>query len=115
MSETYLVRGDTTPVVFTVTDQAGNLVDLTGATVAFTLRQVRTGTMDVTLASCPVTDAAAGVCQWERSAEEPSAVGEYEGELQVTYAGGQVKHFPDQAGAWLFVVRAATGVVAVVA
>lgn len=112
MGTTYLVRGDTSPVVFTVTDatlaagEAGGVVSLADATVRFALRSQRSGLVEVD-ATCVVTDAAAGICEWRRGADEPSGAGSYEGELEVTYADGTVKHFPDEEGAWLFVVRKA--------
>lgn len=103
MGTTYLVRGDTTPVEFTVVDAAGQAVDLTGATVRFALRSQRSGLVDVD-AACVITDEAAGVCEWRRLASEPSVAGSFEGDLEVTHGDGSIKHFPDVEGAWLFVV-----------
>lgn len=102
----YLVRGDTTPVVFTITDAAtGNPADLTAGAVTFTLRNLRANVVDVDAAPCVITDAAAGVCEWRRAADQPSAAGEYAGELAVTFGDATVKHYPDAAHTWQFIAR----------
>lgn len=87
-------RGDTAPVpVMTVKDSEGVPVSLAGATVLFIMAAKRT--REVVLSRvATVTDAAAGKVSLTWQPGETDTAGEYDVELQVTYAGGAIQSFP---------------------
>lgn len=92
-----LVQGDTLPTVtVTLTDEfTGVAVDLTGATVVVKFRASGTTTVLTTLA-CAIVGAAAGIFSFSFPSPaldvEP---GLYEGEIQVTFSGGEIQSVYD--------------------
>jgi hypothetical protein len=90
-----LVQGDTRPaLVCTITDDTtGQPINITGATLALKFRAAGADTLQATVPGS-VTDGAAGqVAFYPASAPamlqgEP---GEYEGEIEITFADGQVQ------------------------
>jgi len=87
----YLVQGDVDrpQVQATITNEnTGAVVDITGATVLLKFRQVGSTTLTATITGT-VTNGAAGIVIFPMStaamAGEP---GDYEGEIQVTFASG---------------------------
>jgi hypothetical protein len=107
MSLIKLVQGDTRPaLVCTITDQTTGLpVTLTGATCRLKFRQVGATTLTATLIGT-VTDAVNGIVEFYW-ASDPAALatadGQYEGEIEVTFADGQIQTVYDKLQ---FVVRA---------
>lgn len=90
-----LVQGDTRPaIVVTLTDDAtGNVITLTGATPVLRFRAVGSTTIQATVTGT-VTDGAAGQCAfYPASAPEMLSgdAGDYEGEIEITFADGQVQ------------------------
>lgn len=87
----YLVQGDSgrPQVQATITDEnTGAVVDITGATVIMKFRQSGSTTLQDTIAGI-VTNGAAGVCVFPMTTLALSgAPGNYEGEIQVTFASG---------------------------
>lgn len=87
----YLVQGDSgrPQVQATITDEnTGAVVDITGATVAMKFRMVGSTTVLATISGI-ITNGAGGVCVFPMSAAALSgAPGDYEGEIQVTFAAG---------------------------
>jgi hypothetical protein len=92
-----LVQGDTLPTItVTLTDEfTGTAVNLTGATVIVKFRAANTATVLASLA-CTLVGAAAGIFSFAFPAPtldvEP---GLYEGEIQVTFAGGEIQSVYD--------------------
>ena len=90
-----LVQGDTRPaLVCTITDEnTGIAVSLTGATVRLKFRAVGADTLTSTITGS-VTDGANGVVAFYW-ASQPTALsgeaGDYEGEIEITFADGQVQ------------------------
>lgn len=88
-----LVQGDTLPTVtVTITDEfTGVAVDLTGATVALKFRAQGSTTVLSTL-SCILVGPAAGIISFTFPAPALDvAAGLYEGEIQITFAGGAIQ------------------------
>jgi hypothetical protein len=88
-----MVSGDTRPTLeFTVKDENGIVINLTGASGFFRIRRVGETTVRVSHA-VTITDAPNGKCQfaWLSTDWNPGAIdapGNYEGELEITFSGG---------------------------
>ncbi|CAB5220088.1 hypothetical protein UFOVP232_44 [uncultured Caudovirales phage] len=90
-----LVQGDTKPaLVCNITDETtGSAIALTGATAVLKFRAVGASTLTATVTGS-VTDAANGqVAFFPASAPEmlQGAAGDYEGEIQITFADNTVQ------------------------
>lgn len=90
-----LVQGDTRPaIVCTLSDDATQeAIDLTGATVRLKFRAAGATTLTATLVGS-VIDAQTGACAfYPASAPEmlQGEAGQYEGEIEITFADGQVQ------------------------
>jgi hypothetical protein len=90
-----LVQGDTRPaLVCTLTDQTTeSAITLTGATVRMRFREIGSATLTATVVGT-VVDAALGKVAFY-PASSPAmlqgAAGDYEGEIEITFADGQVQ------------------------
>lgn len=88
-------QGDTTPAfTTTVTDQSGDPLNLTGATVTFIMRALSAATPAVN-AAMAITDAAAGAVQYSWSSSDTETPGLYMAELHVTLEGGGTYTYPN--------------------
>jgi len=87
----FLVQGDVNrpQVQATITDEnTGAVVDITGATVVMKFRMVGSTTLQDTVPGV-VTNGLGGVCVFPMTAlSMAGAPGEYEGEIQITFATG---------------------------
>ena len=92
----YIKQNDTRPILTaTLIDGDGSTVNLDGATVSFKMR-TEGGTTAVSLAgTTAIAEAAKGKVTYTWAAADTATVGEYEGEFEVTYAGGGVQTFPN--------------------
>ena len=90
-----LVQGDTRPaLVITLTDDnTGNPITLTGASAVLRFRSVGGSTVLTTL-NGTVTDAVNGVVAFYWASVPTSLnveAGDYEGEIEITFADGQIQ------------------------
>jgi len=91
----YIKQNDTRPIITaTLIDGDGSTVNLDGATVAFKMRKLGESTAKVD-SSATVADATKGKVTYTWSASDTDTVGEYEGEFQVTFAGGGIQTYPN--------------------
>tara|TARA_Y100000310_G_C20686505_1_gene819364 strand:+ start:890 stop:1225 length:336 start_codon:yes stop_codon:yes gene_type:complete len=92
----FIKQNDTTPAleVF-LQDSRGRPVNLTGATVGFHMRLESDQTVKITSGSVTVESATKGHVSFAFSATNTDTAGNYEGEFQVTFAGGAVETFPN--------------------
>lgn len=87
-----MVRGDTLPSLqFTVKDEDGTVIDITGATGTFRIRRKGEATVLVSRA-ITVTNGPLGLCTFAWAAADwdagkIDAAGEYEGELEIVLSG----------------------------
>ena len=95
MAETFnLKRGDTSPSLLYALDPAS--VDLTGATVRFNMRPTTGGVVKVSRAiATVVTETGTPTIRYDWTAQDTDTSGTYDGEFEVTYAGGAVETFPN--------------------
>ena len=93
----YLKKGDTNNVLeATLRDVNGVVVNLTGATVVFSMMNAAS-TVKVSLAACTIVTAAAGLVSYAWVAADVNTAGTYRGEFQVTYSGGGIQTFPNDS------------------
>lgn len=74
-------------------DKEGAVVNLTGASVQFHMRAAGASTLKVDAAATLVT-AASGTCKYTWVAANTDTAGDFEGEFEVTYSGGNIETFP---------------------
>lgn len=96
MTETiYITEDDTSPAVSaTLTDSAGNAIDLTGASVDFVLAEPRGGG-NVVDSPATITNASAGEVEYLWSSSDTADSGLFYGTFVVTFGDGSVETFPN--------------------
>ena len=94
-SHFYIKQNDTRPAIAAnLTDANAAAVNLTGATVKFSMRVDPAGTVKVNAATATIDDAEAGQVSYNWTASDTNTADDYEAEFQVTFAGGAVQTFP---------------------
>jgi len=90
MSKITLVRNDYNyDLTFNVKEYDETPLDLSGATPLFQVA-LATGSIMAFSGTCSVTDSDNGVCTYTVQATDFDTSGEYNAELQITFAGGKV-------------------------
>jgi hypothetical protein len=93
-----LVQGDTRPaIVCTLTDEiTGLALGITGATVRLKFREAGAATVKNTITGS-VTDGANGICAFFPASDPTmlAGAGDFEGEIEVTFADGQIQTIYD--------------------
>lgn len=95
MAETFnLKSNDTSPsLLYTLSPVT---TDLTGATVCFNMRPATGGAVKVSRAAAVVvTETGTPTVRYDWTAQDTDTSGTYDGEFEVTYAGGAVETFPN--------------------
>lgn len=89
----YLKKGDTSPSIrYTLSPT----VDLTGATVRFSMRNRATGAIKINRATAGiVAPATGGVVQYNWTSGDVDTAGEYQAEFEITHASGTPETFPN--------------------
>ena len=101
-SHFYIKENDTRPAITAnLTDANDAAVNLTGATVAFSMRVEPAGTTKISLQPANVTDSEAGQVSYNFTTSDTDTPADFEAEFQVTFAGGAVQTFPGRN--WIFV------------
>ena len=101
-SHFYIKQNDTRPAITAIlTDANDAAVNLTGATIAFSMRVEPAGTVKLSAVSANVTDSEAGQVSYNWASGNTDTATDYEAEFQVTFAGGAVQTFPGRN--WIFV------------
>ena len=101
-SHFYIKENDTRPAITAnLTDANDAAVNLTGATVAFSMRVEPAGTIKISLGAANVTNSEAGQVSYNWTTANTDTPADYEAEFQVTFAGGAVQTFPGRN--WIFV------------
>jgi len=90
-----LVQGDTRPaIVCTITDETtGDPVNITGATVVLKFRPVGSTTLQATVTGTVTSGSTGQVAFYPAStpAMLTGDAGDYEGEIEITFADGQIQ------------------------
>lgn len=91
----YIKQNDTRPIMSaTLIDGNGATVNLDGATVVFKMRAVG-GSVAKIDSSASIAEATKGKVTYTFTASDTNTVGEYEGEFEVTFAGGGIQTYPN--------------------
>ena len=92
----YIKQNDTRPEldVF-LRDDKDRTINVTGATVKFNMRNASDNTVKVNLGSVTTVSSTAGRVKYSFSSAETDTSGNFDGEFQVTFVGGQVETFPN--------------------
>jgi hypothetical protein len=95
--ETFYIKQNDTASFLTrdLKDAFGSPVNVTGATVVFSMREKPAGTVKVDAQAAVVVAAGTGRVRYEWTAANTNTANEYEGEFQVTYADGKIQSFPN--------------------
>lgn len=89
----YIRQNDTSPTADIICkDNDGNVVPVTGATVIFRMKKVRSDTLKVESAGS-VVDGAAGHIRYAWVTGDTDTPGRYECEFQVTFSDGSIETF----------------------
>ena len=96
MSDTfYIKQHDTSPAIGGIClDGAGAVVNVTGASVVFSMRR-RAGEVLVNRAVGAVVLGVAGTVKYEWIAANTAITGLFEGEFELTYPSGAIETFPN--------------------
>lgn len=99
----YIKQGDTAPALrATLKDPDGTAVDLTGATVKFSMRTA-SGTVLVNKQSVTLVTANAGIVEYAWQAGDTDTAGTHLGEFEVTHTDATVETFPNDSYARVIV------------
>ena len=97
--ETLYIKANDTASFITraLKDAFGAPVNVTGASVGFSMRVKPAGAMKVTTEDAVIVTAGTGRVryEWNSSDGDTNTAAEYEGEFQVTYANGKIQTFPN--------------------
>ena len=95
--ETFYIKQNDTASFITrdLKDAFGAPVNVTGATVKFSMRVKPAGTVKADDQDAVVVTAGTGRVRYEWTAANTNTADEYEGEFQVTYANGKIQTFPN--------------------
>jgi hypothetical protein len=95
MSTFYIKQNDTSPdLQVTCKDYSGTVVNVSGATVNFHMRNKTTGEVQVD-GTGSVVDGAGGVVKYSWSAGDPDTVGNFDAEFEIVYTDSKVETFPN--------------------
>ena len=92
----YIKQNDTRPEldVF-LRDDKDRTINVTGATVKFNMRNASDNTIKVNAGSVTTVTSTGGRVKYSFSSADTDTAGNFDGEFQVTFVGGQVETFPN--------------------
>ena len=93
----YMNENDTLPdLQVTVKDGDDVVVDVTGATIKFSMKDIALGTLKINERSVTIVNGTSGIIKyvWQSDKSDTNVVGKYLCEFEVTFSGGAVLTFP---------------------
>ena len=92
----YIKQNDTRPEldVF-LRDDKDRTINVTGATVKFNMRNASDNTVKIDNGSVTTVSSTSGRVKYSFSAADTDTAGNFDGEFEVTFVGGQVETFPN--------------------
>ena len=101
----YIKKGDSAEdLTRTLKDADGNAVDVTSATIVFSMRRDGSKTNTVNRQSVTLVTAASGIVKYVWQAGDTALSGKFIAEFEVTYSGGKIQTFPNNEGDKFYVV-----------
>jgi hypothetical protein len=95
MAQFYWKRHDTSQIQAQLKDETGAPVNLTGATVKFTMNAVGSPTPKINAGSTTIITAASGIVGFKPTSSQTDTSGQFNAEWQVTFADTTVTTFPN--------------------
>ncbi len=87
-------QGDTFPrLIANLKNSDGTVISLVGATVKFKMKALESSALLLDIAA-NVTGASLGTVQYEWTSNDTSVGGEFKGEFEITFAGGDIQSVP---------------------
>ena len=86
-----MVQNDTLPVLEVTLNQDGCPIDLTGCTVKFYMKNADSGAVKINGEEMDIVSAEDGTCRYNWTATDTNTVGDYLGEVEVTYPSGKIQ------------------------
>ena len=97
--ETFYIKQNDTASFLTpdLKDSIGAPVNVTGASVVFSMRVKPAGTVKVDAQTAVIVTGGTGRVryEWASDGSDTNTADEYEGEVQVSYANGKIQTFPN--------------------
>ena len=92
----YIKQNDTRPEldVF-LRDDKDRTINITGAAVKFNMRNASDNTIKIDNGSVTTVNSTSGRVKYSFSAANTDTAGNFDGEFEVTFVGGQVETFPN--------------------
>ena len=92
----YIKQNDTRPELdIFLRDDKDRSINITGATVKFSMRNASTNVVKISLAAVTTVSSTSGRVKYSFTASDTDTAGNFDGEFQVTFVGGQVETFPN--------------------
>ena len=92
----YIKQNDTRPELdIFLRDDKDRTINITGASVKFSMRNASTNVVKVSLGSVTTVNSTSGRVKYSFSSADTDTAGNFDGEFQVTFVGGQVETFPN--------------------
>jgi hypothetical protein len=92
----YIKQNDTRPELdIFLRDDKDRSINITGAVVKFSMRNASTNVVKISLGSVTTVSSTAGRVKYSFTASDTDTAGNFDGEFQVTFVGGQVETFPN--------------------
>lgn len=97
MASFYIAQGDLLPIVDAVLYDGAGIVNLTGASVAFVMKDPATGVVKVNGSCSVVSPATDGHVQYAWTGTDTDTAAIYNGAFKVTFASTKVETFPNDS------------------
>ena len=92
----YIKQNDTRPLLeVNLRDDRDSPVNITGATVVFSMRNVSDNSVKIDAASATVTSSTGGRVRYTFTATNTNTAGNFDAEFQVTFLDGTIETFPN--------------------
>ena len=102
----YLKQNDTAPSIrATLKDGSGSVIDLTGASVRFHMKDLA-GTVKIDTDATVISPATSGIVQYNWTTSDTDTAGTYYAEFEVTYANNTVESFPNDGNIGILITKA---------
>ena len=101
----YMKVGDTKPdLQVSLKDGDGNGVDVTGATVKFSMLLEGGTTLTINEGTVTLVTPASGIVKYQWTAPDVALAGTFLGEFEVTYSGGGIETFANSKANQLYII-----------